>query len=36
MSSSSTNFRSTVFTVSATAGGITRYWSVQLETEPTL
>jgi hypothetical protein len=36
MSSSSTNFRSTVFTVSATAGGITRYWSVQLQTEPNL
>jgi len=36
MSSSSTQFRSTTYTVSATAGGITRYWSVQLETEPNL
>jgi hypothetical protein len=36
MSSSNTNFRSTVYTVSATAGGITRYWSVQLQTEPNL
>jgi hypothetical protein len=36
MSSSNTNFRSTTYTVSATAGGITRYWSVQLETEPNL
>ena len=28
-----TNFRSTTWTVSATAGGITRYWNVQLENE---
>ena len=33
MSSSNTAFRSTVYTVSATAGGVTRYWSVQLQTE---
>ena len=26
-------FRSATFTVSATAGGITRYWTVQLDTE---
>jgi|APGre2960657404_1045060.scaffolds.fasta_scaffold15031_2 hypothetical protein len=28
-----TSFRSTTWTVSATAGGITRYWNVQLENE---
>ena len=33
LTNTTTNFRSTTWTVSATAGGITRYWNVQLENE---
>lgn len=33
---SNINPRSSTFTVSATAGGVTRYWTVQLDTEPSL
>ena len=31
--SSATAFRNTTYTVSATAGGLTRYWTVDLQTE---
>lgn len=34
--SSNTIFRSATFTVSATANGVTRYWTVQLDTETNL
>lgn len=33
LSNSTTSFRSSTWTVSATAGGITRYWTVQLDND---